>query len=268
MTMFSLSAWGLVSQPLPILSGESVIDYRLTREGGVMKPSQDKDSFQSANIIISQLTYRTSLGSSVLNDPFVSIDYRFFSTPKEKSDGVNFHNSSIGHQVILGAGFNIVRTSDYTMGVFAKVSPLLDIDEEKFANPRADLFQIGWNGGFIFGTGAFFESGLIYGSGIPDNQNQYIVLSQVIGKRTSNLIYKLGPYVETDIEERVDKKYSAEYGPQNRSEKIRLYKMGIIAEIGIITSLRSSFSLTYLQKIYGQYLPSTNALSAQYSYKF
>jgi hypothetical protein len=233
-----------------------------------MKPSQNEASFQSANILISQLTFRTSPKGTGLKDFFWSADYRAFRSPEEKKDGVTFYNSSLGHQVTLGVGFNITRTPDYTIGVFAKASPILDFNEAKFGNPRADLFQLGWNGGFIFGKGYFFESSMIYGSGEPDEQNQYIALNQAVGVRLEKSLFKIGPYVERDIEERVDVRYSSIYGPQNSSEKIRAYKMGILAEAGFILDEKSSLTLTYLQKIFGKYIPSTNALSIQYSIKF
>jgi hypothetical protein len=61
LTLFATSpTWGLVSQPTPIFEGENAFDFRLTREGGVMKPSQNKDSFQTANILISQLIFRSA----------------------------------------------------------------------------------------------------------------------------------------------------------------------------------------------------------------
>lgn len=265
--LMSHSSWGLVSQPTPIFEGETGIDFRFTREGGVMKPSEDKASFQDANILISQISFRRAPKGVGLKDFFWSLDYRAFQTPEEKKNGVRFHDSYLGHQVTLGGGFNIARTPDYTFGIFLKASPLLDIDEKKFGNPRADLYQFGWNGGFSFGRGYFFEANMTYGSGIPDEQNQYLGLTQVVGVRGEKTVFKLGPYAETDLSQRVDAAYSATYSP-NKSENIRLYKMGIIAEAGYIIDDNSSLTLTYLQKLFGQFLPSTNALSLQYSMKF
>lgn len=266
---FSSGAWALVTTSAGLGAGKQRLDLRLTREGGKIKPSRDKDSWQNADNRIATIGYTRS--TTLLpfgSDQTIGIEYRRLSFPKEEAEGVVFHNADEGNQLSLNLGFNLHHEVDSSLGVILQVSPLTDFNEDKFAVTRVDLFRLGFGGGFNFGESFFFQGSFLVGSGIPGHQNSYTLLTQSIGYRLrDDLTVKVGPYMETDLEERVDEKYTAVY-TSSPSEKTRLFKTGF--QFGLDWRLGRSDSLQfdYLQKIYGQSLPATNALSLNWAHKF
>lgn len=258
--LLSQSALALVSQALPVNAGESVVDLRFTREGGKMKPTSEKDSWQNANNRITSLSWRKGVESARLSDLFYSLEYRFIETPHESLEGETIHGAHSGHQVIVGAGTSLYHTLDARVDVYFKFAPLLDVDEEKFAQPRSDLAQLGIVSGFNATSSVFFENVFHIGSGIPQAQNMYLLLSQAVGLRRGAGLYKFGPYVEADLESRKDERYG--------QEKIQLYKAGILFEMSHRLNDTTALSVSYLQKIFGQYLPATNAVSLALSKRF
>lgn len=88
----------------------------------------------------------------------------------------------------------------------------------------------------------------------------YLLLSQAVGLRRGPSLYKFGPYVEADLESRKDENYS--------QEKIQLYKAGVLFEMSHRLNDTTALSVSYLQKIFGQYLPATNAVSLALSKRF
>lgn len=259
-TFISQSALALVGQALPVNSGESVVDLRFTREGGKMKPTSDRDSWQNANNRITSLSYRRGVESARFSDLYYSLEYRLIETPHESVASETKHGAHTGHQVILGAGTSLHHSVDKRVDVYLRVSPLLDVDEKKFAQPRADLAQVGLVSGFNATSSIFFENVFHLGSGIPQEQNMYVLLSQAVGLRHGSSLFKVGPYIEADLESRKDERYG--------QEKIQLYKAGVLFEASMRLSESTALSVSYLQKVFGQYLPATNALSLALSKKF
>lgn len=259
------NAYALVSSPIQVFGDEQLINVGVNREAGFIKPSTDKDSFnRSAENIITNISYVIPSTSNTLEDLTYKIEYRHIQTPKEKVSEDVIYEANSGHQLTLGFNFSLFHEVDSRLDTYLNISPLIDVNENKFALPRIDLIQLGLVSSFNMNSNTFLQTTLHLGSGIPDAQNPYILISQEYGKRFENYFLSFGPYIEADLGERKDENYAEIY----QDEKIKQYKVGGLINFQYRLDSENAFEVKYLQKAFGQYLPSTNALRLSFSTKF
>lgn len=268
-------AFALVSGPeSSVIKGEYFVELKNVTEKGRTKPYEDPASWQNANINTNQISLGYGLGDfeGLGYEHFLKVDLKSITSGEEKN-GVNFfYSADAGNQFVLSYGLKFIRETDYTAGVYLSYSTH-SLSSSKFSNPRLDTIAAGLNSNMNVGNGFFIENLLHYGSGLAKDQNPYFLLSSYVGYRTGKVgqfepALRAGPYVEIDMEERLDANYDAVYGTGATTDKIRQIKLANALFLDLNFSRKYVFSVGSVQKLVGQDVRSTEALTFSLAAKF
>ena len=261
----SFESQALVTSPIPLAPNESLIEVKIIREGGLIEPNENRQSFQPAKIDIYQLAVSHALGNPFAfgQDHFVRLEYRNFISGKEE-----FYAADRGQSLTATYGFNFVHTPAYSAGLYAGISPVTQFNQDKFSVPRVDLFHFGLTSGLEINSNWFLTHSIHYGSGIPDKQNSYISLTNFLGYKTQGWSLKLGPYLEFDITERADANYDAKYSAAGTSDRIKAAKFGILGFLEYAITAETAINAGFIQKQSGYDAVATNALILGISTRF
>ena len=261
----SVESHALVTSPIPLTNNETLLEIKTIREGGKIEPNENKNSFQTAQINIYQVSISRRLENpfSFGQDHFFKLDYRNFTSGKEQ-----FYEEDNGQSLSATYGFNFVHTSSYSAGLYAGVSPVTQFNQDKFSVPRVDLFHLGLTSALEINSNWFLAHAIHYGSGIPGKQNSYLSLTNFLGYKTQGWSLKLGPYLEFDITERADANYDAAYSAPGRSDRIKAAKFGVLGFVDYAITADTSINAGYIQKQSGYDAAATNALVLGFNTKF
>lgn len=264
--LLAVDSWGLVISPTGVNFDGYLIEYKLIQERGKIEPNENPNSFQDAKIDINQFSVTKGLHGLVTKgkDHYLRIDYKDFKSGQEQVSGQLFYEQDRGQNLMLTLGMNFVHELQYKAGIYMAYSPLVDFNEEKFSVPRVDLWQLGLTSAVQLSDEWFMENQLHYGSGIDNKQNGYIVLNQLVGYKFDSafdlpLLFKYGPYLESDTEQRQDKKYDAAFFPSGPSDRVRSMKYGVNMHISYTLNQKYVLAIGEVQKLGGYDAVATRA---------
>jgi outer membrane autotransporter protein len=123
---------------------------------------------------------------------------------------------------------------------------------------------LGFSGAMELNPVLFFESGILFGLGVPGRQNSYLAIQKTIGARLGSWlgaewVSEAGLYVEVDTRERFDSRYDASFSAPGRTDRIRASKMGYL--VGVDSGWGNGWSTgaRFVQKLGGYDAPATQA---------
>ncbi|MEZ4373037.1 MAG: hypothetical protein R3B07_19595 [Polyangiaceae bacterium] len=195
------------------------------------------------------------------------------------NDVCRFYEKDDG--TILSATFSgaIIHDPKYALGLFLKFSAPVGMNLKKFANPRMDYFAFGWQGGVELTNWLAYESTLYVGLGtrpFSKEKNGSVALGNLFHFKARQWLlpwkagFKLGPYVEGDINERFDERYDRAYSPQvlpqpgdteasQHQDRIRSARFALAMLPYFLVTEHLAVEAGYIQKFFGYDAPATQA---------
>lgn len=173
----------------------------------------------------------------------------------------------------------VIHDPKYALGLFLKFSAPIGMDLEKFGNPRMDYFAFGWQGGVELTNWLAYESTLYLGLGtrpFSKEKNGSVALGNLFHVKARQWLlpwkagFKLGPYVEGDINERFDERYDRAYSPQvlpqpgdsearQHQDRIRSARFALAMLPYFLVTEHLAVEAGYIQKFFGYDAPATQA---------
>lgn len=269
--MFSIptSLYALVSGGITPEEGRSVVSLKYQLETGFLKPSDDKILHErDADNQILQLSYARGINLfNFLSHEYLRLDLRSFEGPKEERLNQTIYDKDRGYQATMTLGGDFIHRPDFSLGAYINLSPYIDHNEEKFAHTRVDQAAIGLNLAMNTSAKWIFSQLIHVGSGYKNDQNAYLLLDSSMGYRiNSKLIASAGLYYEHDLQSRVDSRYAGLL--LNDDNDIATRKFGTHVVVNYKITPEHTLIFHYLEKIAGEFLTSTRALSLEYALSF
>lgn len=243
-------------------------DLRAILERGKVEPNENRDSYQEAKIDIYQIAITRKLPDALSpgSSPYVKIDYKNIRSGAEIVGGRSFYAEDRGNTLGLTYGFSVDTSENSNLSFYGSVTPIRDLNENKFSLPRVDLWNLGMQSSSNWSEYWGFESSILYGSGIAGKQNSYLATAQsfVLKANTKNampITFRIGPYAELDLSERFDAQYDAVFTAPGRRDRIRSAKIGFLTSADISAPGFADISIGYIQKLGGYDATATNAIT-------
>jgi len=280
------------------------VNLQVTAERGKTEPTENQDSWFKT-----QGFYEYKLGAGYTFGDLGPLEFfalrlegTFFQSPVERSDPSKFLVAAPGEGTspVLGAGectagasylgdgicefypadegalvtgavsFAVIHDAKFALGLFARGQVPIDMDLEKFANPRVDYFAFGSQIGVELKPTFAYESSIYLGTGtrpLSTKQNGVVGLTNLFHVHAERWLLpwkvgvKLGPYVEIDLHERHDRRYDAAFSPialggpgeppHQTSDRIRAVRVATALLPYFLVTDRLSVELGYVQKFFG-----------------
>lgn len=274
LVVIPFSADAIVSSPAAVSEGEWSVEYGYVLEEGKVEPHENRESFHPARIEIHGMGVTRGLsGPGFGTDHFLRLDYRNFASGREEAAGTVFYGADSGRAATLTYGFSFVHEAGYSAGVSASVTPWLEMNKEKFSQPRIDEWGLDLVSSLEVSPRWFWTMSLHYGSGLRGFQNSYLAMTPLFGFRAGApaglpLLLKAGPYAELDLEERRDERYDAVFSAPGESSRIRSMKVGTLARVDLALPGGFYLGAGVVQKLGGYDAPATRALTFSLGGKF
>lgn len=270
----TVRVFAFVSGPGVVGPGENYVSLGLQSERGKVEPNENKSSYQDAEIDVYKVRYVRGTGEIFgLSGSNVYLEYGAFSSAEERVGATLFHEKDDGSYITLGFAADIVQEATKRFGFYLQASPHRSYDEDKFSNPRLDIFALGLTSAYDI-AGNFFQRSLIhYGSGDGSDQNSYLAIDTGFGYRIPELFHRqvtlLGSlFLEADMSERHDDAYDAAFSPGGSKDRIRAFKYGTVLGLQTALTEKTNLSINYLQKLGGYDARSTQIYTANIGLEF
>lgn len=312
---FAASAAAFVANPVGGHPGELDVNLQITAERGKTEPGENRAStFKSRDFYEYKLGAGYTFGHyGPLQFLSLRIEATVYQTPEEKNDpnrwvvsapstgteaapgaaecrggaaylgdGVcRFYPADRGTILTGAVSFAAIHTPTAALGVFLRGQVPINMELEKFQNPRIDYFAAGLVAGFEFNPWLGFESHMFLGWGtrpFSRDQNGAVALTNLFHVHHSRWLLpwkaglKLGFYVEGDIHERFDARYDAAYAPfalaqpdteaRQQPDRIRAARFALALLPYFLLSEHLAVELGYVQKFFGYDARATQAYFA------
>ncbi len=264
----SVSAF--VPSPVGGRAGQLDVAARVTLERGLIEPNENQASWQDANWEVYTLDAGYSFGDvGGLRDVFARIDVSFFDSPAERVGGQTFAEHDSGVLVGLTAGLNLIHVPDFAWGLFVRGTVPIDVNLDKFANPRVDYLALGSQVGVRLTPHLSYEALLYLGTGPFGPQNATVALQNVFGLEARpsaswKFGTKLGTYFDGDLTERFDDAYDEAFSPgyPDQRDRIRMMRFGLVIAPYIAFDDRYSLEFNAILKLFGFDAPATQVYQA------
>lgn len=263
-----------VAGPGQVNPNENLISIENQSERGKVEPNENRTSFQDAQIDIQKLRYTRGFDQILsINGAQLYAEIGQFKSAKEQVGTTVFYEADQGSYLTLGLTGDLAHSLDKKFGFYFQFSPTRNYNENKFSNPRIDVFAAGLTSSFSITDNLFQKQLIHFGSGDGGTQNSYIAFDSGFGYKLDSLVGRqmtLGGslFIEADTSQRTDSSYDAAFSPAGTQDRIRAFKYGTVysADIALANSL--SLKLNYLQKLGGYDARSTEILTLNLGYKF
>lgn len=266
--------YGFVSGPSTVSDNESYFTIGTQIERGKIEPNENKSSYQDAQIDIYKIKYTKGFaGNSLFSRYNIYTEYGIFSSGEEKVASDSFYQSDNGNYVTLGIYGDIFHDLEKQFGIYLQVTPFRNYNEDKFSNPRLDLFSFGIASAHHV-TENFFNTNLIhFGSGESSKQNSYFAVNTGYGYKLNELLGRQftitgSLFFEADSTKRFDASYDSVFSPTGKQDRVQSFKYGTLIAIDFSVSQNFNLSLNSLQKLAGYDARATQIYTATLGYKY
>lgn len=270
----SLSGFAFVSGPSSVSDGENYITLGVQNERGKIEPNENKASFQDAQIDLYKIKYVQGLkGLLGLSRSNIYFEFGNFNSSKEQVGTTLFYEKDQGSYFTIGLSGDFLHDIERQFGFYFHLSPSRSYNQNKFSNPRIDIFALGITSAFNITNNLFQRNLLHFGSGDSSSQNSYIALDSGFGYRINELIGRqftiLGSlFLEADTSERKDSTYDLAFSALGREDRIRSFKYGTLLGMDLALTPKINITLHSLQKLGGYDARSTQIYTLNVGFKF
>lgn len=189
-----------------------------------------------------------------------------------------FYPADKGTIASATVSFAVVHDPKFALGFFVRGSAPFGADFHKFFAPRFDYFAGGTQVGVELTSWLSYESSVFIGSGtrpINKEQNGVLALNNLFHFHADRWLlpwkagFKIGPYVDGDINERYDARYDAAYSPvaldqpggtpHQQNDRIRAARFALAMLPYFLVTKNVAVEAGYIQKFFGYDARGTQA---------
>ncbi len=266
--------FSFVSGPSSVSEGEKYLNFQIQQERGKIEPNENRSSFQDARIDLGKIKYVQSLSESYLfSRSSLNIEYAEFSSGEERVGTDFFYEKDEGRYIVLGFSGDLMHDLQKQFSVFLQITPFKKYNQNKFSNPRVDLFSFGFQSS-LHVTDNLFQKNLLYiGSGDTKDQNSYFAIDTGFGYKLNNVFQRQftvngSLFFEGDTSERKDPKYDSVFSPAGTEDRIRSFKYGLLFGLDIELADQINLFISSLSKLGGYDARSTQIFNLGIGKKF